>query len=169
MLESGKVNGIYTVKIRADVQEQKLSAALGSYAQKKAVVGANMQDPRVAVVAMDQDGIRYADLENVVTAGLREQGFTRLVDTDQLGASIRKRLMSADWSGDRALRQSLTSQFPMDYLATAQVNKAVGSMADYAAVPGFQNLKKAWVTVAVRMMNVNTGELVYSGSFAGKS
>ena len=72
VLESGKSNGIYTVKIRADVQEQKLSAALGSYAQKKAVVGANMQDPRVAVVAMDQDGIRYADLENVVTAGLRE-------------------------------------------------------------------------------------------------
>ncbi len=169
VLESGQANGIYTVKIRADVQEQKLSTALASYAQKKAIVGANMQDPRVAVVAMDQDGVRYADLENVVTAGLREQGFTRLVDTDQLGASVRKRLMSADWSGDHALRQSLTSQFPMDYLVTAQVNKAVGSMADYAAVAGFQNLKKAWVTVAVRMMNVNTGELIYSGNFAGKS
>lgn len=169
ILESSKENGIFTVKIRADVQEQKIAAALGSYAQKKAVVGANMQDPRVGVIAMDAQGNRYASLENTVMQGLASQGFTRLVDISQLEQSLRRRLMSADLSGDASLRKSLSTQFPVDYLVTVHVDKAVGSMADYVNMPGFEQLKKANVTVSVRMLAANTGEVIYAGMFTGQS
>lgn len=169
VLSSVKDNGLYTVKVRADVSEQKISAALGSYAQKKAVVGANMQDPRVGVVAMDQQGTRYASLENAVMAGLSAQGYTRVVDVNQLDKSKQKQLLAAGYAGDKSMIQTLTSQFPLDYLVTVSVDKAVGSMADYVPVPGFANLKKANVTVSVRMLNVNTGEVIYAGVFTGKS
>ena len=169
VLSSTKENGICTVKVRADVAEQKLSAVLGSYAQKKAVVGANLQDPRVGGVAMDQQGVRYASLENAVMKGLSAQGYTRIVDIDQLDMSKQKQLQAAGFAGDKSLIKTLTSQFPLDYLVTVSVDKAVGSMADYAPVPGFENLKKASVTVAVRMLNVNTGEVIYAGVFTGKS
>ncbi|MCR5439419.1 MAG: hypothetical protein K6F01_08330 [Selenomonas sp.] len=169
ILERTKDNGIYKVKVRADVSEQKLSAALGSYAQKKAVVGANMQDPRVGVVAMDQQGTRYAALENAVMEGLGAQGYTRIVDIDQLDKSKQKQLQAAALSGDKSMIKTLTCQFSLDYLVTVSVDKAVGSMADYAPVPGFENLKKANVTVSVRMLNVNNGEVIYAGVFKGKS
>lgn len=169
VLESSNANGIFTVKIRADVQEQKIAAALGTYAQKKAVVGVNMQDPRVGVMATDAQGARYASLENTVMQGLAAQGFTRLVDIGQLEQSLRRRLMAADLTGDASLRNSLTSQFPLDYLVTVQVEKTVGSMADYINMPGFEQLQKANVTVSVRMLNVNSGEVIYAGTFAGKS
>ncbi|TYZ24618.1 flagellar assembly protein T N-terminal domain-containing protein [Selenomonas ruminis] len=169
VLSSNKENGICTVKIRADVAEQKLSAALGSYAQKKAVVGANLQDPRVGVVAMDKQGERYASLENAVMEGLSTQGYTRIIDIDQLDQSKQKQLQAAAFAGDKSMIKSLTCQFPLDYLVMVSVNKAVGSMADYASVPGFENLKKAIVIVSVRMLNVNNGEVIYAGVFTGKS
>lgn len=169
VLSSVKDNGLYTVKVRADVSEQKISAALGTYAQKKAVVGANMQDPRVGVVAMDQQGIRYASLENAVMEGIRMQGYTRIVDVNQLDKSKQKQLLAASYVGDKSMLKTLTSQFPLDYLVTVTVDKAVGSMADYAPMPGFENLKKANVTVSVRMLNVNNGEVIYTGVFTGKS
>lgn len=169
VLASDKENGIYTVTIRADVQDQKIQAALGTYAQKKAVVGANMQDPRIGIVAADSEGARYAELENLVMNGLSEQGFTRLVDVDQLDAAESRRLRSAVFSGDTALQKSLASWFPVDYLVTVHVKKAVGSMADYVDIPGFENLKRADVTLSVRMLNVNTGEVLYAGVFTGRS
>lgn len=169
ILESSEANGIFTVKIRADVQEQKLAGVLGTYAQKKAVVGANMQDPRVGVIAVDAQGTHYASLENTVMQGLASQGFTRLVDISQLEQSLRKRLMAADLTGDVSLRKALTTQFPMDYLVTVHVDKAIGSMADYINIPGFEQLKKANVTVSVRMLNVNNGEVIYAGTFTGQS
>ena len=169
VLSSSKENGICTVKVRADVAEQKVSAVLGSYAQKKAVVGANLQDPRVGVVAMDQQGVRYATLENAVMDGLSAQGYTRIVDIDQLDRVKQKQLQAAGFAGDKSLIKTLTSQFPIDYLVTVNVDKAVGSMADYVSMPGFENLKKANVMVSVRMLNVNNGEVVYAGVFTGKS
>ena len=169
VLASDNKNGIYTVTIRADVQDQKIQAALGTYAQKKAVVGANMQDPRIGIVAADPEGARYADLENLVMKGLSEQGFTRLVDVDQLDAAGSRRLASAMFSGDAALQKSLASRFPVDYLVIVHVNKAVGSMADYVDIPGFEKLKRADVTLSVRMFNVNTGEVLYAGVFTGRS
>lgn len=169
VLESSSANGIHTVKVRADVQTEKISAALGSLAQKKAVVGANMQDPRIGVLAMDAQGRTYASVENTLIQGLTSQGFTRVVDMGQVADSLRRRLLSAGAAKDRSTWQALKVQSPVDYLVTAKVELKVGSLADYVPSPGFANLKKASALIAVRMFNANTGEVVYAGNFQGKS
>lgn len=169
VLESSSANGIHTVKVRADVQTEKISAALGSLAQKKAMVGANMQDPRIGVLAMDSQGRTYPAVENAVIQGLTSQGFTRVVDMGQVADSLRRRLLSAGAAKDQSTWQALKVQSPVDYVVTAKVELKVGSLADYVPSPGFANLKKASALIAVRMFNANTGEVVYAGNFQGKS
>ncbi len=169
VLEHNVVNGIHSAKVQVDVQEQKLTAALGTLAQKKAVIGMNMQDPRIGVLAMDRQGRAYPAVENNVINGLTSQGFSRVVDMGQISTSKRRQLLAAQYSQDRKLWQSLNIQSPVDYLVTAQVDLAVNSMADYVPMPGMANLKKAAASIAVRMVNANTGEVIYAGNFRGKS
>lgn len=160
VLEQSAVNGIHTAKVQVDVQEQKLSAALGTLAQKKAVIGMNMQDPRIGVIAMDSQGKVYSTIENTVISGLTGQGFSRVVDMGQISNAQRRQLMAAQFSGDKKLWQSLKVQAPVDYLVTAQVNLTVNCVA---------YLKKTAAAIAVRMVNTNTGAVVYAGNFYGKS
>lgn len=87
----------------------------------------------------------------------------------QISTAKRRQLLAAQYSQDRKLWQSLNIQSPVDYLVTAQVDLAVNSMADYVPMPGMANLKKAAASIAVRMVNANTGEVIYAGNFRGKS
>ena len=169
VLESSHKNGIYQVKVKADVQEQKISAALGTLAQKKAVINANMQNPRIGVLAVDRSGKMYPSVENEIISGLTGQGFSRVVDLGQVSDSLRRRLLAASASGDRQLWQALKVQSPVDYIVVAQVDMSVGSMADYVNSPGFANLKKAAAVISLRMLNTNSGEVIYAGNFQGKS
>jgi hypothetical protein len=160
VLEHSAVNGIHSAKVQVDVQEQKLSAALGTLAQKKAVIGMNMQDPRIGVVSMDSQGRHYPAVENCVIHGLTGQGFGRVVDMGQISNAQRRQLMAAQFSGDKRLWQSLNVQAPVDYLVTAQVELFANRVA---------HLQKTTAQIAVRMVNTNTGEVVYAGNFTGKS
>ena len=66
--------GMYTLTIRADVASDALRSDLMTYVQKKAVIGANMMDPRVGVVAVGEDGAQNVSLENFFISGLQENG-----------------------------------------------------------------------------------------------
>lgn len=160
VLEHSVANGIYTDTVQVDVQEQKLSAALGTLAQKKAVIGMNMQDPRIGVLSLDRQGRSYPTVENIVINGLVSQGFGRVVDMGQISSAQRRQLMAAQFSGDKRLWQSLKIQAPVDYLVTAQVELAANRIA---------HLQKATAAIAVRMVNTNTGEVIYAGNFYGQS
>ena len=160
VLEHSAANGIHSAKVQVDVQEQKLSAALGTLAQKKAVIGMNMQDPRIGVVSMDSQGRHYPVVENCVINGLTGQGFCRVVDMGQISNAQRRQLMAAQFSGDNHLWQSLKVQAPVDYLVTAQVELFANRVA---------HLQKTTAQIAVRMVNTNTGEVIYAGNFNGKS
>ncbi len=160
VLEHSVTNGIHTAKVQADVQEQKLSAALGSLAQKKAVIGMNMQDPRIGVLSMDRQGRSYPTVENCVINGLTSQGFSRVVDMGQINNAQRRQLLAAQFSGDKSLWQSIKVQAAVDYLVTTQVELSVNRIA---------HLQKTVASIAVRMVNTNTGEVVYAGNFSGKS
>lgn len=160
VLEHSAVNGIHTAKVQVDVQEQKLSAALGTLAQKKAVIGMNMQDPRIGIIAMDRQGRVYPAVENSIINGLTSQGFSRVVDMGQISNAQRRRLMAAQFSGDKHLWQSLNVQAPVDYLVTAQVELNANRIV---------HLQKIMATIAVRMVNTNTGEVVYAGNFSSRS
>ncbi len=183
ILDSSFFNGIWKVDIRAQVRSETLRTDLMSKLQKKALIGANMQDPRIGVLASDANGTEYTTLENSIISGLQNQGFSRLIDLNQMDASVRKRLAGAEAEGDLELRNMLLNQFHVDYMVTAQVSTSSdrdvwGAVID--RIPATDPLGgilhdigkfggKVTASSSVRMLNVNTGEIVYAGSFSAKS
>ena len=180
VLNSSYDNGIYTMTIRADVRSELLRTDLMSKLQKKAVIGANMMDPRIGILAMDANGNEYVELENVIISGLQEQGFSRLIDLTQIDASVRQRIARADLSNDVALKNMLSTQFHVDYMVTAKVTQTNQGLSDTKLhipdenspikeipleifFPAVTSLGKSHVDIAARMLNVNTGEIVYAG------
>jgi len=183
VLQSGSANGLWQVTITAQVRSEALRTDLMSKLQKKALIGANMQDPRIGVLAVDSEGMEYDGLENEIISGLQNQGFSRLVDLNQIEASVRKRLASADATGDASLRDLLVNQFHVDYMVTAKVSmmeeNGLGKIIRQVPLPddnpflpavlGNLQFGAVQANVAVRMLNMNTGEIIYAGSFSEKS
>lgn len=185
VLNKNYFNGIWTVEIQAEVSEEKLRTDLLSKLQKKALIGSNMMDPRVGVLAVNANGVEDIALENIFIAGLQNEGFSRLIDLNQIDASVRNRIASANFEGDMELRNALSTQFNVDYLVKATVttrgtdiNKVIPindpniplqNLPLGDLIPDLVNLNSSEVLVTVRMMNVNTGEIVYAGSGSGKA
>ena len=154
ILRQSQKNGIFEVEVKSNVNKDKLQSSVMTALQKKAVVETNMNDPRIAVVAFDNDGIEYAEVENEIISGLKNQGFNRLIDLQQLDSALKMRLQNA--VNDSALRKSIENQYHIDYLVNVQV-KVV------------QTPKKSMAVLIPRMISVNTGEIIYGGSFNGNS
>ena len=183
VLDKNLFNGIWTIVIRADVSDEKLRADLMSRLQKKALIGANMMDPRIGVLAVDSNGDQDIALENIFISELQNQGFSRIIDLNQIDASVRRRIASADFEGDWELRNALSTQFSVDYLVKVTINKNTRDINTTIPIndpnspidaiplgdilPDLLNLNKSDVTVTVRMMNMNTGEILYAGSGSG--
>ena len=153
ILRQTQHNGIIEVEIKANVLNEELKTSLMNILQKKSIVETNMNDPRIAVIAFDDLGNEYADVENEVISGLQKQGFSRLIDMKQLDSSLKMRLNNT--AEDSSLRQSLINQFHIDYVVVINVKTSQG--------------RRAAATLATRMIGVNTGEIIYAGSFTGNS
>ena len=147
-------NGIFEVEIKSNVNSEQLQSGIMTSLQKKTIVETNMNDPRIAVVAFDDDGKEYAEIENDIISGLQSQGFNRLIDLNQLDSSLRMRLQNA--GNDSELRSSISNQYHIEYLVNVQVKL-------------FQTDKSSAVLLVPRMISVNTGEVVYGGSFTGNA
>ncbi len=168
ILSSERKNGYFETVIRADVREELLSAELMTRLQKKAVVGANMQDPRVGVIITDCRGNACPAVENAIIAAFQENGFSRIVDLSQIDASVKRRISSAAADGDARLAAMMRSDFHIDYLVTGSLDTDAARMA-FPDLPFAGGLHSAAAHLSVRMLNVNTGEVVYAGTADGES
>jgi len=79
VIRSWQENGLYNVEIKANVQTEKLKTALMSKLQKRMLIERNMNDPRIGIICLDESGIEYSEVSSEIAAGLRQQGFTRVV------------------------------------------------------------------------------------------
>ena len=141
VLRSEYKAGYYEITIRADVREELLNTDLMSYMQKKAVIRANMQDPRIGVIIVDQNGDEYPSVENAT---------------------------NAVFDGEYGL-EALNSHFNVDYLVTGYIdmnNNGIPLIEDYPFVGSLNNVV---LNISVRMLNANTGEIIYAGSADGQS
>ena len=160
--------GYYEVTIRAEVREQLLNTDLMSYLQKKAVIRANMQDPRIGVIIVDQNGEEYPSVENAIITGLHKNGFSRIVDLAQIDTSVKYRITNAVFDGEYGL-EALNTHFNVDYLVTGYIdmnNNGIPLIEEYPFVGSLNNVV---VNLSVRMLNANTGEILYAGSADGQS
>ena len=80
ILSHDVLGGVHTITIRADVSSERLRAGALSRLQKKALIGANLEDPRIGVLAVDSAGETYPSLENALAAALLREGFSRVID-----------------------------------------------------------------------------------------
>ena len=148
------VNGIIEVAIKADVLSDELNTKIMSAIQKQSIIETNMNDPRIAIIALDAYGQRYEEIESEIINALQVQGFKRIVDINQLNNSMIMRMKNA--ANDKLLLQAIQNQFHVDYLVVVQVKVS-------------QTKSSANATLATRMISVNTGEILYAGTNYGKS
>ena len=139
-------NGIYFVTIRADVNSNAVETRLMSSLQKKSVVDTNADSPRVAVLAYDNNQREYSEVENEILSALQRQGFTRIVDLNQINRAVKRRIISAE--NDPALIKTLTNDFHIDYLVMSEVK-----------ISDDKN-----ISLASRLISVNTGKIIYAGN-----
>ena len=154
ILSQSQNNGIFEVEIKSNVNAERLQTGVMTVLQKKTIVETNMSDPRIAVVALDDDGNEYAEVENEIISSLQRQGFSRLIDLQQLDSSLKMRLKNVN--GDIALRQFIENQYHVDYLVNVQVKI-------------LQTENTSAVVLSPRMIGVNTSEIIYSGTFTGNA
>ncbi len=168
VLSSEYKAGYYEVTIKADVREELLNTDLMSHLQKKALIRANMQDPRIGVIIVDQDGDEFPSVENSIITGLQKNGFSRIVDLSQIEASVKNRITNAVFDGEYDL-ETLGSHFNVDYLVTGYLDMNNDGISATQNFPFSGSPGNVAVTLSVRMLNANTGEILYAGSANGKS
>lgn len=142
-------NGIYFVTIRADVNSSAVETRLMSRLQKKSVIDINADSPRIAVLAYDSAGREYSEVENEILSALQRQGFTRIVDLNQVNRAVKRQIISAH--NDPSLRRTLANNFHIDYLVLSEVKI-------------FSNKN---ISLSSRLISVNTGKIIYAGNSAG--
>jgi hypothetical protein len=141
-------NGIFIVEISAELDDKKISAQMTEL-EKKSLVDINADNPRVAVVALDSNGRRYSEIENEIIAALKRQGFVRTVDLAHLNNAVKLRMISA--ADDDELYKTLANDFHTDCLVVAEV----------------KILPSKEVKVSSRLIELNTGEIIFAGTTTG--
>lgn len=148
IISSRVVNGLFVVEVSLELDADKISSRL-SELQKKSLVDLNADNPRVAVIAFDSGGRRYAEIENEIISALKRQGFTRTVDLAQVSRVVQQRIYSA--AGDVQLCKALANDFHVDCLVCAEV----------------KILPEGDVCISSRLIELNTGEIIFAGSTTG--
>lgn len=159
ILSHDVLGGVHTITIRADVSSERLRAGALSRLQKKALIGANLEDPRIGVFAVDSAGETYPSLENALAAALLREGFSRVIDLGQAADAARRAALAADAAGDAAARAAARADTGCDYLAVVHVSKDTESLD--AVLPG---LHKVYLTATARLINTSTGEITWAGT-----
>lgn len=146
IISSRVENGIFVVNVSVELDDKKISARA---VDKKSLVDFNVDNPRVAVVALDSNGRRYVEIENEIISALKRQGFTRTVDLAQVSRAVQLRIISA--ADDYDLCKTLMNDFHADCLVVAEVKILSNNEA----------------SVSSRMIELNTGEIIFAGTSTG--
>lgn len=146
ILSSRVENGIFVVEVSVELDDKKISERL---LDKKALVDFNADNPRVAVAAIDSSGRRYVEIENEIISALKRQGFTRTVDLAQVSRAVQLRMIAA--ANDDELYKTLANDFHADCLVLSEV----------------KILSDNVVSVSSRMIELNTGEIIFAGNSTG--
>lgn len=132
-------NGIFIVE--ADVElDEKISDRL-SERDKKALIDFNIENPRVAVIAADSNGKNYPEIENEIISALKNQGFTRTVDSNRADFAVIAEVKS--FSGEISISSRIialktgeiifadTISGGRDFISNSDALKFVGRRAAY--------------------------------------
>ena len=143
-----------------DMNTSELVALIGT---SEEINSLNME-----LVGIDGNGDENPSVENSLITGLQKNGFSRIVDLTQIEASVKQRIANAIFDGDYGL-EALGSHFNVDYLVTGYLDLNTNGIPLIEDYPFVGSLNNVAVNLSVRMLNANTGEIVYAGSADGQA
>ena len=129
ILRNEQFAGIFEVEAKIKVRSEELRSNVMTLLEKKSIVETNLNDPRISIIAVDENGARYPEVESEVTSALNQAGFSRIMSAEE----------------------------KCDYSVRIYVSTTITSNKTYSS------------TIAVKMIATGTGEVIYAGSFRGKS
>ena len=141
-------NGIFFVTINADVNSSAVQNRFMSRLKKKSLINLNSDSPRVAVLAYDSFGKEFSEVENEILSAIQGQGFSRIVDLNQVNSAVKRQIISAE--NDPVLRKNLANNFHIDYLVLSEVK-----------------ISEKNISISSRLISVNTGKIIYAGNSFG--
>ena len=150
----------YRVKIKADIKKE-LKNDLQNRDMRQALIGSNLQDPRIGIAVFDKNGQENVAAENTFISALQTAGFSRITDMKQLEQIKKKRLVNAVFHEQYRLIEALQGTENIDYMVVAGLQDEA---VTYNRLPGFGDFKSGQVTMTVKMFNVNNGEILFADS-----
>lgn len=141
---------LYFVKILAEVNSDAVKTGLMSRLQKKNLVDTNFDSPRIAVLVYDSYGCEYPNAENEIISAMNRQGFTGTIDLSQVNRAVRQRMIAA--ANEPEILKSLANNFHVDYFILSEVK-----------------ISGRRINLASRMLNANTGKILYAGNSVGST
>ena len=109
VLHSGNENGLYRVTIKADVRDD-ISNIILTDKEKRAKVRFGLNDPRIAVIAADNSGVHSAAVANAFIAGLKDIGFSRIVNDKRQADFLVTVIINENKTGSLGANFTLTAK-----------------------------------------------------------
>lgn len=165
IIDESTDRGLYTVTIRVTVG-QSLDVEVMDRFRKVKAVETGLQDPRIGVMIADRQDESYSVAKNSLIKTLQDNGFSRIVDLNQVEDAKKKQMLAAISQNQNALTQALRTQFPVDYMIAGNID-ALSARASSAK--GFQGFISGQAAISLRMYNMNTGEIIYTDIVNGSA
>lgn len=156
---------LYTLTVQVTLGPS-LDAEVMDRFQKVKAVETGLQDPRIGVIIADRQDEAYSVAKNSLIKVLQDNGFSRIVDLNQVEDAKKKQMLAAISQNQHALTQALRTQFPVDYMIVGNID-ALSAKASSAE--GFQAFISGQAAVSLRMYNMNTGEIIYTDVVSGSA
>ena len=157
ILQSSQYDDGYHVTLKAAVSDRFDSAVMSKF-QKAKAINLGFQDARIGVIITGENTItEYDGAENVIIDGLQQAGLGRIIDLKQLDAAEKNRIASALFHDDYDTVEALKTQFAVDFMVVGRY----GSLsANNVKSSGFEGFVNGRAILAIRMYNMNTGEIL---------
>lgn len=124
VLRNDQYAGIFEVEAKFKIRSDELKSSVMTLLEKKAIVEANMNDPRIAIIAVDEVGNRHFEIESEVANALHNAGFSRIVTNETtcdyaIGIEVRTSLnTSKTYSATLAVKMIATGTGEVIYASS---------------------------------------------------
>jgi len=151
-----KPGDVYTVTLRANISTTP-SSEIFSRLQRLHLIETMLNNPRIAVLipeSFQQHPLSTSACETAVIQKLRENGFTYLLDPQQLSAIRKKQILESILEGNIQQTKALVREDQLDYIVVGQaVSQYAGDLYD-------SGVKSSRAHIDAKIVKVDTGEII---------
>ena len=150
--------GLYSLTAQISISASLDSTIMDRF-QKVKAIETGLEDPRLGILIADRYGDDYPIAGNAIINILQNNGFSRIVDLQQIELSKKQQIASAIFQNQTAVIHALKTQFPVDYLLVGNIGVL---SAQRPGSHGFKQFMSGQASLNLRLYNMNTGEIVYA-------